>query len=167
MPEMLKMKIRKTNRTAVHMSYGIVKAGFILLGIASLACGPNERIMNSTSSETPVPANAAPSVGSLESDLQAMRNADFKFILVFRRKDGAVLTGEDKALAGSSTSFNANRRRISDDGKAIIIGSNFPFLPGTLEKMTEKFAMEDYSKPDSGPMVANSTANNTNSAPVR
>lgn len=134
--------------------------------LVMMGCTPNQRIANS-SGETPVPANAAPAAGSFESDLQAMRNADFKFILVFRRKDGAALTGEDKAIASSSTSLNANRRRISDDGKAIIIGSNFPFLPGTLEKMTEKFAMEDYSKPDSGPMVANSAANNTNSAPVR
>lgn len=164
---MLKMTIRRTSRATVKMRYGIVKAGFVLLGIASCACGPNERIMNSASSETPVPANAAPAAGTLESDLQAMRNADFKFILVFRRKDGAALTGEDKALASSSTSFNANRRRISDDGKAIIIGSNFPFLPGTLEKMTEKFTMEDHSKPDSGPMVANSVPNNANSAPVK
>lgn len=149
------------------MKHGIVKAGFVLFGIAISACAPNERIMNSGPSETPVPANAVPVAGSFESDLQAMRNADFKFILVFRRKDGAILTAEDKALASSSTSLNANRRRISDEGKAIIIGSNFPFLPGTLEKMTEKFAMEDYSKPDSGPMVANSAADNSNSAPVR
>ncbi len=134
---------------------------FVMMG-----CTPNQRIANS-SAETPVPANVVPVAGSFESDLQAMRNADFKFILVFRRKDGAILTAEDKALANSSTSFNANRRRISDEGKAIIIGSNFPFLPGTLEKMTEKFAMEDYSKPDSGPMVANSAANIANSAPVR
>lgn len=149
------------------MRGGIVTAGFVLISIASSACGPNERIMNSASSETPVPGNAVPAAGTFESDLQAMRNADFKFILVFRRKDGAILAGEDKAIASSSTSLNANRRRISDDGKAIIIGSNFPFLPGTLEKMTERFAMENYSKPDSGPLSANSAANTANSTPVR
>ncbi len=96
-----------------------------------------------------------PAVNSFEGDLQAMRNADFKFILVFRRKDGAVLTADDKSFANANTPYDANRRRLADDGKAIIIGSNFQFLPDMLEKMTGRFTMENYSKPDSGPVAAN------------
>lgn len=131
-------------------------AALSLLAVAMIACVPNQRIVNS-SAETPVPVpvNAAPLVSNFDSDLQAMRNADFKFILVFRRKDGGMLTPDDKAFANANGP-QANRRKLADEGKAIIIGSNFQFLPGTLEKMAERFIMEDYSKPDSGPMVSNS-----------
>lgn len=131
-------------------------AALSLLAVAMIACVPNQRIVNS-SAETPVPVpvNAAPLVSNFDSDLQAMRNADFKFILVFRRKDGGMLTPDDKAFANANGP-QANRRKLADEAKAIIIGSNFQFLPGTLEKMAERFIMEDYSKPDSGPMVSNS-----------
>ncbi len=135
----------------------VIGVALSLFTIAGLACAPNQRIVNS-SAETPVPVNAAPIVSSFESDLQAMRNADFKFIVAFRRKDGAVLTTVDKRFANTNTPY-ANRRRLGDDGKAIIIGSNFPFLPGMLEKMAEQFTIENYSKPDSGPMESNTAPN--------
>lgn len=130
-------------------------AAVSLLTLVMMACTPNQRIANS-SAETPVPVpvNAAPLISSFDSDLQAMRNADFKFILVFRRKDSAVLTPDDRTFANANGP-QANRRKLADDGKAIIIGSNFQFPPGVLEKMAERFTMEDYSKPDSGPMVSN------------
>ena len=133
----------------------LTSAAVPFLAVIMMACTPNQRIANS-SAETPVPipVNAAPPVSNFDSDLQAMRNADFKFILVFRRKDAAVLTPDDKVFANANGP-QANRRKLADDGKAIIIGSNFQFPPGTLEKMSERFIMKDYSKPDSGPMVSN------------
>lgn len=133
---------------------------FLLLVFATLACAPNQRIINSAASETPAPVNIAPpAVGGFDGDLQTMRNADFKFILVFRRKDGAVLNADDKTFANVNGPADVNRRRIADNGKAIIIGSNFPFLPGMMEKMAERFTIENYSKPDSGPMISNVTPN--------
>lgn len=132
----------------------------LLLVFATLACAPNQRIINSAASETPAPVNIAPpAVGGFDGDLQTMRNADFKFILVFRRKDGAVLNADDKTFANVNGPADVNRRRIADNGKAIIIGSNFPFLPGMMEKMAERFTIENYSKPDSGPMISNVTPN--------
>ncbi len=142
------------------------RTAIIVLLISVMACAPNQRIINSTA-ETQAPVNAAPVLTSFESDLQAMRNADFKFILVFRRKDGAVLTAEDKAFAIANTPYDVNRRRLADEGKAIMIGTNFQFLPGVIEKLTERFTMENYSKSDAGPMVANAIPSNTNSTPVR
>jgi hypothetical protein len=135
--------------------FNFIKAALLSVSIATAsACVPNQRIANS-SADTPVPVNAEPVVITFEGDLQAMRNADFKFILVFRRKDGTVMTAEDKSFANANTPYDVNRRRLADDGKAIIIGTNFQFLPGVLEKLTERFTMENYSKPDSGPMVSN------------
>jgi len=87
-----------------------------------------------------------------------MRTADFKFIVVLRRKDGRPMDPGDKELIGK-TAFQANRRRLSDEGKAVIIGSNFPFATGEFDGLTERFKMENYSKPDSGPMFSNTMPN--------
>ena len=89
-------------------------AALSLLAVAMIACVPNQRIVNS-SAETPVPVpvNAAPLVSNFDSDLQAMRNADFKFILVFRRKDGGVLTPDDKAFANANGPYKAALNKAS------------------------------------------------------
>jgi len=128
------------------------------------ACGPNQRILQSANENTaatePVvaSANGSPAASTFEQDLNAMRTADFKFILVFRRKDGQTLDPDDKDLIGK-TAPQANRRRLSDEGRAAIIGSNFPFPTGAFSGLTERFKMEDYSRPDSGPMFSNSLPN--------
>lgn len=138
----------------------------LVLGLvaSTVSCGPNKRILESanggnTGSE-PVAAdsNTVPAVSSFEQDLNAMRTADFKFILVFRRKDGKELEQGDKELIANAAA-QANRRRLSDEGKAVIIGSNFPFAAGAFGGLTERFNMDNYSKPDSGPMYANSNSN--------
>ena len=146
-------------------------AGLIILCWCAPGCAPNERIMNSAAENRAEAAsearpsnsaNSVPTVTGFKQDLEAMRTADFKFIVAFRRKDGGKLEQEDKDVIGRITGQQVNRRKISDDGKAVIIGSNFPFLPGMLEELTERFKMEDYSKPDSGPLVANANQQNTN-----
>lgn len=138
----------------------IITSSVILLGVVifGLSCGPNQRILESanenqgTASE-PVATNAniAPAESSFEQDLNAMRTADFKFIIVFRRKDGRALDTADKQLVGG-TAPQANRRRLSDEGRAVIIGSNFPFVTGAFDGLTGRYTMENHSKPDGGPM---------------
>ncbi len=128
------------------------------------SCGPNQRILessnNATSPDVAAPVeNGSPTVTSFAQDLNAMRNADFKFIIAIRRKDGGPMDAADKELISRNTGPQANRRRLSDEGKAIIIGSNFPFLPGLLEELSKRFKIENYSKPDSGPMISNSVPN--------
>lgn len=131
----------------------------ILLVPAFIGCTPNQRIIESA--QTPAPVSSSPAVASLETDLQAMRNADFKFIVVFRRKDNAVMDSEDKSFVNANVPYDANRRKLSDDGRAIIIGSNFPFFPGTIVNLTDRFLMEDHSKPDSGPIEVDRNAKPT------
>jgi hypothetical protein len=134
---------------------------FVILVGAS--CGPNQRILQSANenqvSNEPATASSspAPAVSSFEQDLNAMRTADFRFIVVFRRKDGEPLDAADKDLIGRAAA-QANRRRLSDEGKAVIIGSNFPFITGAFDDLTERFTMENHSKPDSGPMFSNAPA---------
>jgi len=153
----------------MSMMKRIIISAILSLGLLILftACGPNQRILESANenqgSGEPIAVNAdgkiAPAVSSFEQDLNAMRTADFKFILVFRRKDGHPMDAADKELISKNTGQQANRRRLSDEGKAIIIGSNFPFLPALFKELTERFKMEDHSKPDSGPVVSNTMPN--------
>jgi hypothetical protein len=137
----------------------IILLSFVIL-VSS--CGPNQRILESANenqaSNEPVSlnSNSAPAISSFDQDLNAMRTADFKFIVVFRRKDGKPFDAADKELIGRAGA-QANRRRLSDEGKAVIIGSNFPFASGEFDGLKERFKMDNYSKPDSGPMFSNTT----------
>ena len=140
----------------------------VLLIVIAAGCGPNQRILNSANDnqgDARVPTSnidATPSPSTFKQDLESMRTADFKFVIVFRRKDGGKLEAEDKQIIGDKTGPAANRRKLSDDGKAVIIGSNFPFEAAMLDGLTKKYVMEDHSKPDSGPIAVDSNAN-TNS----
>ena len=133
----------------------------VLLSMFPSACSPDQRILDSAKEKEAEAGNSnvAPSVNSFEKDLQAMRNADFKFIVVFRRKDGMPMDAEDKASIVKFAS-QANRRSLSDGEKAIIIGSNFAFAAGDLQALNERFTMENHSKPDSGSMVSNASPTN-------
>jgi hypothetical protein len=130
---------------------------FVLL---AFGCGPDQRIIDSAKQKeaeresTIANSNIAGAKSDLETDLDAMRTADFKFILVFRRKDGQPLDGDDKALIGRNTGMQANRRRLTDGGKAVIIAGNFPFAAEPMKELTSRFNMDNQSKPDSGPYVS-------------
>lgn len=139
----------------------LIAAGILLM---STACGPNERIMNS-SRESEAESNAfnsqmnsRPKLSSFDGDIQAMRDADFNFIYVFRRKDGGVFDADDKRFVAERTPPEINRRRLGDEGKWIILGSNFRVAPDSLTEMKERFIFEDFSKSES------ELPQNTNSA---
>ena len=119
-------------------------------------------MMNSVPQPTPAPpvstADSTPSATTLEEDVEAMRVADFNFIYVFRRKDGAAMDADDKRFVGTITPPEINRRKLSDGGKAIILGSNFRLPPENLKQLTDRFAFQDFSKPASA-INPNSTSN--------
>ena len=124
--------------------------GIVVLLLGS-SCGPNQRILNSASENTslrsePSDSNTTPAVTTVEQDIDAMRTADFNFIYVFRRRDGAVLDADDKSYFSRTSPAEMNRRRLSDGGKALIIGSNFRMPSKNLEELKARFAFEDHSK---------------------
>ena len=130
--------------------------------IALCSCGPNERIMNSAAENRSeqaraanTAANTAPAPRTFEQDLNAMRNADFSFIYVFRRKDGGVLDADDKSFITRTTPSEINRRALADEGKALILGSNFRLPDDNLQQFKERFFFEDHSKPESEIMNSN------------
>lgn len=120
----------------------------LLVAITTMAaCGPNRRIMDSAKpAALPSPAANATPVSELERDLETMRTADFNFIHVFRRKDGAEFDAEDKKFLNANTPVEINRRVISDSGRALITGSNFRFPAENFKNLTDRFAFEDFSK---------------------
>lgn len=125
-------------------------------------CSPDQRILNSAITPTPAAAPAAestPTTSTVEQDVEAMRNADFNFIYVFRRKDGGPIDPDDKRFAGAITPPEINRRKLSDGGKAIILGSNFRLPADVMKRMTDRFAFQDLSKPASELPGANSNTN--------
>lgn len=142
-------------------------------GIVTLfsGCAANEAILRSNTAPEPAPdsqpANTAPSASSYEHDLEAMRTADFDYIFVLRRKDGAKMDAEDRAVARLATA-EANRRSLSDEDKAVIVGTNYPIAADKMKTLTDRFSVEDFSKPPAERKpIGNSSAQNTNTAPSR
>ena len=141
------------------MKYALTLLSFCFL---ATACGPNQQILRSA--ETPTPPAVSPTpLSALEQEVKAMRTADFNFIYVLRRKDAAPLDAADKKIASDNIPPEVNQRKVFDDGRAIIIGSNYR-LPGENWKaLGERFAIEDFSKPESEIMGANTNANSNTS----
>ncbi|MCA1589662.1 MAG: hypothetical protein LC734_04580 [Acidobacteria bacterium] len=134
-------------------------------GILMQACSANQQILNSARSKDQLTGNtAAPSTAetstasSLDRDLQSLRNADFNFVLVIRRKDGGVMDADDKRFMNDVTPSEINRRLLSDGGRAIVIGTNFRFPPDTRKVIAERFSVEDYSGREDAMANPNSTA---------
>lgn len=117
-----------------------------ILFLALAACVPNQRIMNSA--EPAAPANVAPARSSFEQDVESMRTADFQFIYVFRRKDGAPLDADDTKFAAQNIPVQMNRRTRSDEDKAIIVGSNYRMPNESVAVLSERFVFQDLSPPN-------------------
>jgi len=142
-------------------------------------CAANEAILRSNTASEPLsnaqPTNTEPSAASYERDLEAMRTADFDYIFVLRRKDGAKMDADDRAVLRAVTA-EANRRSLSDDDKAVILGSNYPIVADKMKTLADRFAIEDLSKPPSerkpagnatAPNAKTTSNNSTNTAPTR
>lgn len=116
----------------------------LIAAIFVIGCGPNQSILESANRNTAPASNISIERSSMEQDLDAMRNADFKVVFVLRRKDGAEFDTEDRGIVRQNTS-QANRRVSADGGKAVIVGSNFPLDPKGMELLKERFLFEDHS----------------------
>jgi len=73
-----------------------------------------------------------------------MRTADFRYIWIIRRKDGGVMDSADKAIIRPNT-IDMNRRVVTDDGKAVIIGSNAVPFKENFDALASAFAIQDVS----------------------
>jgi hypothetical protein len=107
----------------------------------------------SNASATPYTSN-----DPVDKEVEAMRTANFNYIFVLRRKDGSKMDTDDKAFVRGVTG-GFNRRTLSDDEKAVIVGSN-PRVPDeTLQMIRSRFEVEDFSKPANEIQNSNVPAN--------
>jgi len=125
--------------------------------VLAAACGANEVILRSGKDASPQ-ANTGSDKTSFARDLESMRNADFKFIYVLRRKDGTAINAEDRGVIKLRTA-DANRRLSADDDKAFIIGSNVQLSPPNMIALYDRFAVENYSPPPIPETNSNANAN--------
>ncbi|MCY7375772.1 MAG: hypothetical protein LH472_07350 [Pyrinomonadaceae bacterium] len=81
---------------------------------------------------------------AFESDLQTLKTANLKYILVFRRTDGGAFDGEDRKYLKTNLP-TTNRVILTDESRAFIVGSNYKFPPENLEVLRLRFKVEDFS----------------------
>jgi hypothetical protein len=106
------------------------------------ACSPNEQILKSGKES---PANIESPQTTIDQEIDSMRTAAFRFVWVIRRKDGGVLDAADKAIIRTNT-VEMNRRVLSDDEKAVIIGSNVVPYRENFGALSNAFSVQDVSQ---------------------
>lgn len=146
--------LRKLKNTYRIVSFKLLTAAACcLLCFFAFACQPNQEILKS--SATPKPP-VEQQQDTFEKALGEVRSADFTYIYVFRRKDGGKFDSVDKKYVKDFSPGETNRFVLTDEERAVIAGSNFPFPPESLEALRLRFAVEDYSKPKTEESNANS-----------
>ena len=159
--EMRRGEEEKRKRGENIQTFGI---SFLLVCVSFIsACKPNPAILNSQkNSQTQSVNSIERPINSFERDLETMRTANFDFIFVLRRKDGGKMNDEDRRYIKTNSPAETNRFIVSDEEKAVIAGSKFKFAPENLKILSERFAVEDFSKPvvDAPPQNANVNSNN-------
>jgi hypothetical protein len=91
--------------------------------------------------------------------LETVKQQDFIFVYVFRRRDGAALDAEDRKFLRANSPPETNQWVVTDDGRAAIAGSNYQFSPANLESLKARFSLEDLSKPKDVVTQSNSNTN--------
>lgn len=129
----------------------MIRTSVVVLALAVVvcSCAPNQRIVESNGQWSNAESNraaATPVQRSIEQEIESMRTADFIFIYVIKRKDGGPLDDDDKRFASAVIPGEMNRRTVSSDGKAILIGSNFRMPDDSRKLVEERFAFEDLSR---------------------
>ena len=141
------------------MSVRLVRTLIFCAAAALLAgCGPNASIVNSNKGGPS--ANLAPAKTDYERDLESMRTANLQYVFVVRRKDAGKLDADDKKFI-RAIAADTNRFYLTDDDKAIIAGSNFPYKPETIKTLQVRFTFQDLSEGGNitAPVDMNSNAN--------
>ncbi|MFV0388707.1 MAG: hypothetical protein ACK5NT_08120 [Pyrinomonadaceae bacterium] len=133
------MKQKRQNLSCFHQ-YGI---GLFITLLATIlfACGSGS---SPESNQSPAPS---PTVKKSESEeiLQSFATANFDYIYEIRSKSGEALTSEDIKYISERTT-QVNRRRKTDDNKAVFIGTNFDLDSTTLVDFKQRFDFDDHSR---------------------
>lgn len=115
----------------------------IVLGSLGMGCGPENK---SAAKDEPTPAPTTEvKKKTFEDDLGTVRYNEYTYIFVLRRRDGRVIDGDDSKFIRANSPPETNQRLISDEGKAVIMGTNFRFYPGQWDALNKRFDLKDLS----------------------
>ncbi|HEX8773445.1 MAG TPA: hypothetical protein VF735_07530 [Pyrinomonadaceae bacterium] len=122
-------------------------ASFALLLIACLLGGCRKSDSGSTGSGSPQQKAAPSPATDLERQLQYVRDGQFTHIYVFSRKDGGVFDKEDVAYltANSPVGEKTNMRVKTEDGRRVVVGTNFEYTQENFDTLAKRFNIEDYT----------------------
>lgn len=144
------------------MKGGLMKTFFYfcLIGavLFSSGCGGGETDSatsvgnNSTATNTNANFRPAPPKNPqtpFENALFSVRVGDFEQVLVFRRRDGAIFTSDDKRFLRNNSpdeqGREVNRWTQCSDEKCFVAGTNFKFTRANLIALQNRFDVKDYS----------------------
>jgi hypothetical protein len=162
----MKIMGNKTRNAAARYGSAVVLSFAMFLSLINLSCGGGEETTVETTKATPTPKKK---VDDAQDNLSSVQRAGFAFIYVFRRADGEVLTGDDKKYLKENSPAETNQWRLTGDGKTVVAGSNYKFMPEHLDALRTRFVVEDYSKPADENVNKSATgeSNNKNSNSVK
>lgn len=141
--------MKKPGKMNPTMNNKLCAAFLIILAVSIFGCQPNPAIMN-TQKRVEEPA-ATPSDNSklpqdeFEFALRRMQKSGFTYIFVMRRKDGGTIDKEDGRFIKQISPPGTNQFVLTDNDRAVIVGSNFPFPPENIEALRQKLSVEDFS----------------------
>ena len=106
--------------------------------------------MDATNSNTNTNANVNGSIelNEFDTELLALRTANFDYIFAFKRKDAKPLNSEDKRFVKNNSHASTNRFTKTDDDTVVFAGSNYRFPEEGLRALKERFEVQDFSKPE-------------------
>jgi hypothetical protein len=122
-------------------------AGFALLLSACLLGGCRKSDSGSGSSGSPQQKAAPSPATDLERQLQYVRDGQFNHIYVFSRKDGGAFDKDDVAdlTANSPVGEKTNMRVKTEDGRRVVVGTNFEYTQENFDTLAKRFNIEDYT----------------------
>lgn len=122
-------------------------ATLALLLIAGLLGGCRKSGSNSSGSGSPQQKAAPSPVTDLERQLQYVRDGQFNHIYVFSRKDGGVFDKDDVAYltANSPVGEKTNMRVKTEDGRRVVVGTNFEYTQENFDTLAKRFNIEDHT----------------------
>lgn len=119
-----------------------------LLLVTSLLYGCKGSDSGSSSNSGSAQTKAAPTPRTdFEQKLDYVRNGQFNHIYVFSRKDGGPFDRDDVAYltAHSPVGEKTNMRVKTDDGRRVVIGTNFEYEQAQFDALSKRFNIEDYT----------------------
>ncbi len=116
--------------------------GLLLLGVLA-GCKRRGAAEDETPDTSTYRPESTPAT-QFERDLKYIRDAHFKYVWIFSRKDGKTLTSEDSEV------LRTNAPKVvdwvtTDEKKKVIAGSNFPVEGPQLVALQKRFNIEDHS----------------------